>query len=122
MSDTHTYDNLIADSQKPLVNVTGTVALGQTWSRGYLVGMKTSTGKWQTCDFSDVSAFDDFGIATEAVDTLGGETVTSIFVEGGFNRDEVTIGYGDDYADWDVTLRGHGIYLRPVVGTDGIHG
>jgi hypothetical protein len=118
----YTYDNLLAGSQKPLVNVSGTAALGQAWSRGYLVGLKTSTGKWQTVDFSDVADFDDFGVASEAVDSTEGEVVTSVFVEGQFNRDAVTIGYGDDYADWDITLRGHGIYLLAAVGTDGIDG
>lgn len=122
MPETYTYDNLIGGSQKAIVQVPGTVAINQVWSRGYLVGLKTSTGHWQTCDFTDVSDFDDFGIAVEAIDTsaTGATTLTTIYVEGEFNRNHVTIGYGDDYADWELTLRDHGIYLRAAVNTSGV--
>lgn len=121
MSETFTYENLLGGDAPDVVQVPGTVAISQSWARGQLVGLKTSTGYWQTCDFTDVSDFSDFGIAVEAVDTMAGSTLpTTIFVEGSFNRNGVAIGYGDDYADWDLTLRNHGIYLRASVNTSGV--
>lgn len=107
----YSYDNLFAGSQKRPVNLEATVALGQTWSRGYLVGMLTATKKWQLVDFDAKSSFSDFGIAAEAVDTTEGETKTTVFVEGQFNETAVVIAYGDDADDWRTTLADHGIYL-----------
>jgi hypothetical protein len=119
-TETFAYDNLIGGSQKPIVQRPGTVALGQTFARGGLAGLLASTGKWQACDFTDVANFSDFGIAVEAIDTTTGELPTTFYVEGEFNQNHVTIGYGDDYDDWRDTLAGHGIYLRDSVTTAGV--
>lgn len=120
MPETFAYDNLIAGSQKAIVQRPGTVALSQAWARGELVGKKTVGQKWQTVDFTDVADFDDFGIAVEAVDTTSAETNTTIYVEGEFSENAVIIGYGDDADDWRETLIGHGIYLRKSVSVEGV--
>lgn len=121
---THTFDNLIGGSQKPIVQRAGTVAINQVLSRGELVGKLTSTGYWQECDFTDVANYDDFGLMVEAIDTseTGATTKTTIYVEGEFNESAITFDYGDDADDWRETLAGHGIYLRKSVGTDGVVG
>lgn len=120
-TDTFEYENLIAGDQKQLVNRSGTVAIGQSWERGTLVGKLTASGFWQLCDFQAVSDYDDFGVTVETIDTLDGNTTTSSFyVEGEFNQDAITYGYGDDEDDWRETLAGHGIYLRATVATTGI--
>lgn len=119
MSETFEYDNLIAGSQKPVVNVPGTVRLGQSFSRGTLVGLLTATLKWQLVDFDAKANFSDFGIAAEAIDTTEGEVNSTFYVEGEFNENAVIIGYSDDADDWRVTLADHGIYLRKSVSTTG---
>lgn len=115
MSETYTYENLIAGSQKAIVQRPGTVALGQTFSRGELVGLLTSTGKWQEVDFSDIASFSDFGLCVEVVDTTEGEKNTTIYVEGEFNEDAVVFNYAHTADDWRNTLADHGIYLRASV-------
>jgi len=120
MSEILEYDNLFGGSQKKPVQSPAVVAIGQSWSRGTLVGLLTGTLKWQTCDFDAVSNFSDFGIAAEAVDSTEGETKTTVFVEGEFNQENVLIGYGDDADDWRLKLADHGIYLRRVVTTEGV--
>ena len=119
-TETFEYDNLIAGSQKPIVQRPGTVRLGQSWSRGELVGLLTSTLTWQAIDFGALANFSDVGIATEAIDTTEGEVNTSFYVEGEFNENAVIIGYSDDADDWREALAGHGIYLRTAVNTAGV--
>lgn len=119
MSETFEYDNLIAGSQKPIVQRPGTVRIGEVWSRGQLCGLLTATGKWQIVDYDAVSSFSDFGVAIEAVDTTEGEANTSFYVEGEFDENSVTIGYSDDADDWRNKLADHGIYLRKAVNTSG---
>ncbi len=119
MSEILSYDNLIAGTQKPPVTRPGTVALGQSWSRGEFVGLLTSTLKWQLIDVAAYSSYSDIGIATEAIDTTSGETETDIFVEGEFAENAVIFGYSDDADDWREKAASHGIYLRKTVSVDG---
>lgn len=118
--ETFEPDNLIAGSQKPIVNDKATVALSQTWSRGQVVAKVTATGKWQIADEDATANYDDVGIAVEAVDTFGGEKNTSVYVEGEFNENEVLVQYGDTTDDWRAKLAGHGIYLRDAMTTEGV--
>jgi hypothetical protein len=118
--ETFAFDNLIGGSQKPIVQRDGTVAAGQSCARGTLVGKLTSSGKWQLIDFQALASYDDVGITVEALDTTGGETNSTFYVEGEFNENGVTFGYGDDADDWRETLADHGIYLRTSVSTAGV--
>ena len=121
MTETFTFDNLIAGSQKKIVQVPGTVAVGQTFVRGSIAGLLTSTGKWQAIDADNSADCDDVGIAVEALDTGAGETNTTFYVEGEFNENAVTFpGYGDGAADWAAILLDHGIYLRAAVTVAGV--
>lgn len=115
-----TYDNLIAGSQKQLVTRPATFRNGEALSRGTLVGKLTATQKWQTIDFDDKSNFDEYGIATQAIDSTEGEVVSDVFVEGEFAEGAVIIGYGDDADDWRQELADSGIYLRKTVSTAGV--
>jgi hypothetical protein len=120
MPETFEHDNLIAGSQKAIVQRPGTARLGQSWSRGQLVGKLTAAQKWQIIDFQALASFDEVGIAIEALDTTQGEKNTSIYVEGEFNENEVLFTYGDVASDWRETLAGYGIYLRKAVTTEGV--
>lgn len=120
MSTTFTFENLMGGSQKAAVQVPGTIAIGQAFSRGTLLGKLTATHKWQSVDYDAKANFEDFGISVEAVDTTEGELPSTIFTEGEFNQNSVVIGYGDDYDDWKQTLIDHGIYLRDSVTTGGV--
>ncbi len=128
MSETFNYDNLIAGGQKHLVNRPATIRVYEAFSRGALLGRLTATGKWQAVDEDSVASFNDFGIATEAIDTTAGtEAVTSVFVEGEFtvytegefNENHVIFAYSDTPDDWRELLTPHGIYLRKSVQTTG---
>lgn len=120
MSETLTYENLIAGDQKKIVQRPATAALGQAWSRGQVVARVTATGKWQTADEDATANYDDVGIAVEAIDTTEGEKNTTVYVEGEFNEDSLLVGYGDAIADWREKLAGHGIYIRNPVDTSGV--
>jgi predicted secreted protein len=121
MSETLTYDNLIAGSQKDIVQRPATVAITQAWSRGQIVARVTATGKWQIADEDATANYDDVGIAVEAVDTTDGtERNTTVYVEGEFNEDSILVQYGDVIGDWREKLAGHGIYIRNPVDTSGV--
>lgn len=120
MSESTSYDNLIAGTQKNLVTLPGTVRVYESFSRGALLGRLTSTGKWQVIDEDGASGCNLFGIASEAVDTTAGaEVVTDIYVEGEFNANGVIFAYSDTVADWKTTLEAHNIYLRDSVDVSG---
>jgi len=120
MSETFVYDNLVAGNQRPLVNRSATIRVYEAFSRGTLLGRLTATGKWQVIAAAGVATCNDFGVATEAVDTTDGvEAVTSVYVEGEFNEDMVIYSYSNVASDWRELLTPHGIYLRTTVHTDG---
>jgi hypothetical protein len=120
MSETFAFENLIAGSQKAIVQRPGTVALGQAFSRGQLMGLLTSTLKWQSVAFSGIASFSDFGVAVEAIDTTAGEENTTFYVEGEFNEAQLSLDYSDTADEWRETLAGHGIYIRKAVNTAGV--
>jgi len=119
MSETLSYDNLIAGTQKKLVTEPATIRMGEAFSRGQLLGRLTATDKWQTIDEDNASSCNKFGIATEAIDSTAGEVVTDVFVEGEFSQNAVLFGYSDSVADWSDKLDAQGIYLRKTVSVLG---
>jgi len=120
MSESTSYDNLIAGTQKDLVTEPATVRVYEAFSRGALLGRLTATDKWQVCDEDAKANFNKFGIATEAVDTTSGaEVVTDVFVEGEFSENGVIFAYSDTAADWSDTLDAQGIYLRKTISVGG---
>lgn len=120
MSETTSYDNLIAGTQKPLVTEPGTVKAGESFSRGALLGRVTATDQWQVTDKADAGSCNQFAIAAEAVDTTAGATaLTSLYVEGEFAESAVIFGYSDTANDWRDTLEAQGIYLRKTISVAG---
>lgn len=119
MSESTTYDNLIAGLQKDIVTRPATIRLGEAFSRGAILGRLTATGKWQEAQFSNLSNFSDVGIATEAVDSTTGEVVTDVFVEGEYAESALQFFYTNTADDWRETLAGHGIYLRKTISVLG---
>lgn len=114
------YDNLIAGTQKNLVTEPATVRVYEAFSRGTLLGRLTATDKWQQLAESAVAGFNQFGIATEAVDTTAGaEVLTEVFVEGEFSENAVIFDYGDTAATWRDKLETQGIYLRKTISVLG---
>lgn len=121
MSESTSYDNLIVALQKRPVTVAGVIKAGESFSRGALLGRLTATDQWQIIDEDNASSCNDFGIATEAIDTTAGATaVTDVFVEGEFNENAVIFSYSDSIADWSDTLQSHGIYLRKSITVAGV--
>ena len=49
MSESFSFDNLIAGSQKKIVQRLGTIREGDVVTRGELLGRLKSTGEWTTC-------------------------------------------------------------------------
>jgi hypothetical protein len=120
MSDSTSYDNLIAGLQKNLVTEPGTVRVYEAFSRGQLLGRLTATDKWQELKESDNANFNQFGIASEAIDTTAGvEATTSVFVEGEFDQNSVLFAYGDTADTWRDKLEAQGIYLRKAQSVAG---
>jgi hypothetical protein len=119
MSETLNYDNLIAGTQKDLVTMPATIRMGESFSRGALVGRLTANDKWQVLDEDAKANFNKFGIASEAIDSTAGEVATDVFVEGEFSENGVIFSYADTAADWRDTLDAQGIYLRKTVSASG---
>ena len=89
-------------------------------SANALLAKRTSTEKWEICDEDSIASYDEFGIATEAVDATAAEVLTDIFVEGEFCENAVMFPYGDTPADWREILAPRGIYLRKSISAAGI--
>jgi hypothetical protein len=119
MSESTSYDNLIAGLQKNLVTRSATIRNGEAFSRGAILGRLTATGLWQEAQFSNLSNFDELGIASEAIDSTAGQVVTDVFVEGEFSENAVQFFYSNVADDWRETLEAHGIYLRKTVSVAG---
>jgi hypothetical protein len=119
MSESLSYDNLIAGLQKDIVTRPATIRLGEAFSRGAILGRLTATGKWQEAQFSNLSNFSDLGVASEAVDSTAGEVTTDVFVEGEFSENGVQFFYSNTADDWREALAGHGIYLRKTISVSG---
>jgi hypothetical protein len=120
MSESFSYENLVAGSQKRIVQRPGTVRMGEVFSRGALIGQLTATKKWQVIDEDGIATCSEFGIAVEAVDSSAGEVNTTIYVEGEFNENHVIFAYGDTADDWREILAPKGIYLRDSISTAGV--
>lgn len=121
MSESYEFENLIAGSQKPIVQRPGTVRVYESFSRGQIVGRLTATGKWQVIDITGIANCSDFGIAAEAVDTTDGtERNTTFYTEGEFNENAVLYSYSDTADDWREALLASGIYLRKALTTEGV--
>lgn len=121
MSETFTYDNLIAGCQKDIVQSPATFRTFEAISRGEVVGKLTATHKWQKLAVASIASFEDVGIAVEAVDTTDGtERNTTVYVEGEFNENHVIFDYSNTADDWRATLADHGIYLRDSISTAGV--
>lgn len=122
MSESFEYENLIAGSQQPLVNVSATIAEGCDISRGQLLGKVTATGKLEPVDGTANDGREDpYAIAAEDVDATDGDKLTTVYVKGEFNERAVLYSYGDDADDWRDACEAIGIYLRPSVATTGEH-
>jgi hypothetical protein len=120
MSETFTYEDLIAGTQKPVVTRPATARISESFSRGQIIGRLTATGKWQVIDITLIANCSDFGIAAEAVDTTDGvERNFSVYTEGEFDENKVLYSYSDTAADWRETLIASGIYLRKALQTTG---
>jgi hypothetical protein len=120
MSESTSYDNLFAGTQKPPVTEPATIRIYESFARGTLLGRLTATDKWQTLDEDSTSSFNKFGIATEAVDTTDGvEKLTEVFVEGEFSEGNVIFAYSDTASDWRDKLDAVGIYLRKTISVLG---
>ncbi len=119
MSESTSYDNLFAGLEKDPVTRPAVIRLGEAFSRGAILGRLTATGKWQEAQFSNLSNFNDIGIASEAVDSTSGEVTTSVFVEGEFAEHAIQFFYTNTADDWREALTPHGIYLRKTVSVLG---
>lgn len=120
MSETFEYENLIAGSQQPLVNMPVTIGAGCDISRGQLLGKVTATGK---CEPVDGTANDGrenpYAVAAEDVDATDGDVESTAYVKGEFNENAVLYSYGDDADDWRDACEAVDIFLRPCVRTTG---
>lgn len=115
-ADSVTYDNLFVGDQHTEEIQVKSVKLksGQgVLKRGTVVGIITATALAVTVDSTqtDGSQTAD-AILTDDVDTIAGDTVTSAYAAGTFNRKALIFG-GTDTADKHETrLRELGIFLR----------
>lgn len=120
MSETYTYENLIAGSQRDIVQRPAEFDGGVVLSRGELCGRLSATGYWQEVAFAALANYSEIGVAVEAIDTTtGGRLKTTVYVEGEFNENHVIFDYGNTASTWRETLAGYGIYLRSSQNTSG---
>jgi hypothetical protein len=120
MSDSTSYDNLIAGTQKSLVTRPATIASGTaTFARGALLARVTATGKWTLAVHANLANYDDLGVATEDVDATAADVLTDAFVEGEFAEAKVAYQGADTANTWREDLTPHGIYLRKTVSVAG---
>lgn len=120
MSESTSYDNLIAGTQKALVTRPATIASGTAaFSRGALLARVTATGKWTVAVHANLATYDDLGVATEDIDASAADVVTDAFVEGEFAETHVAYQGADTADTWREDLTPHGIYLRKTISVAG---
>lgn len=115
-ADSVTYDNLfVGDQHTEEVQVKSVnLQSGQgILKRGTVVGIITASGLAIKVDstYVDGSQTAD-AILTDDVDTTAGNTVTTAYVAGTFNRKALIFGGTDTAAKHETRLRELGIYLR----------
>lgn len=120
MSESISYDNLIAGTQKDLVTRPATILSGTAaLVRGTLLAHVTATGKWVPAVSANVANYEGYGIATEAVDASLADVLTDVFVEGEFAQKTVVYQGADTAATWIEILAAKGIYLRTTTSVAG---
>lgn len=117
-TDTHTPDRLFAGNF-PVITKSITVISGENVTRGAVLGMITSGGKYNlslsaAVDGSEVPA----AILAEDVDASGGDKVAICYVTGEFNDAAVTLGASHTLASIGAGLADLGIHLKTAVPFD----
>lgn len=115
-ADSVTYDNLFIGDNNTVDIQTKSVNLqsGQgILKRGTVVGVITASGLAVKVDstHADGSQTAD-SILTDDVDTTAGNTVTTAYTAGTFNRKALIFGGTDTASQHEIRLRELGIYLR----------
>jgi len=89
--ETHTEDNLIANSVPAIATDSATLISGQNLVRGVPVGRITASGKLTECnpgaaDGSEVA----LGIMVHAIDASAADKTAQIYIAGSFRMTEMT--------------------------------
>ena len=114
----YTPDNLIAGTFPQTLDV-GTLAAGESITRGAVLGKVTADGTLKLCagassDGSEIP----YCIASGDVDASAGENPITYFLSGEFNQNVMTIGTGYTLDDVKDDCRDRSIYLRTAKKVD----
>ncbi len=111
MSETHTPDNLIA-GDFPLITIAVIIVLGQTLSRGAVLGTITASDKETLCDTGAADGSEaPLYILAEDVDASAADVTAIAYDTGQFNEDQLSFGGTDDADDVRAALRARSIFL-----------
>lgn len=117
---THTPDHLHA-GDFPIRTLGVTLVSGQNLTRGALVGIITSSGKYKLSALTDDDgsvtdgSATPVGILAEDCNASGGDKATLIYISGDFNTRAMTFGTGHTAASTRLALAARGIFTTDAV-------
>ncbi|AIF51250.1 head decoration protein [Pelosinus sp. UFO1] len=111
-----TYDNLIVAGTFPIVTDALTTASGNSYKRGTVLGVITTSGKAVKVDSSKTDGSETaYAILSQDVDATSADTVAPVYLTGEFNSDALIFGGTDTQATHKSALRKIGIFIKKVV-------
>ncbi len=114
--DNYEYDNLFAGGVQPVVTDAITLVSGQSYVRGTVLGVVTSSGEAKPVDSAVTDGAEiPYAILQEDVDATEGAQPGAVYLTGEFNENALTFG-GTDTADTHrKKLREIGLFLKTNV-------
>ncbi len=114
-------DNLIAGLTQ-LVSESGTLAAGQFYKRGSVMGRIAASGKFTL----SLAAANDgsqvpYGVLYDDYDATASDVIGGIFVKGEFNGHALTLGAGHTVLTIHDPFRASGIYVKGAVLQSGAY-
>jgi hypothetical protein len=108
-------DNLIA-GDFPIVTESGIVLTGQTLVRGTLMGKITASGKWiKSLSGASDGSETPRAITALAVAAASADVVTTLYVSGEFNQNQVIYGTAHTIASVKQALKALSIFLKDSI-------
>lgn len=113
MLDEFNYDNLIAGGVAPKVTDGVTLASGQVYTRGTVLGVVTASGEATIVDSAQTDGSETpYAILAEDVDATEAAQAGPVYLTGEFNELALTFGGTDTADDHRTALRDKGIFLK----------
>lgn len=112
---TYIPDSLIVDGNVPLLHKGIAIKKGIIAKRGTVIAIDEATTNGVVADKAKAENI-VVGVLTDDVDATEGDAVTTMYITGHFNKDDLIFAEGTILEDYEMELRKLGIYTETVKG------